>query len=98
MWLMWLNIAWTCGLVIVCYLMRRYRKERAEFIMQGIDSLRSSETAVVSLCGRVDGSEAVCVIDLWTGFNEQCFYNDTLEGAIAHAMEARDVSRRRKGL
>jgi hypothetical protein len=61
-----------------------------------LDALMTNHTAIISISKIDETSLSVSVIADWTEYAEQCFFSDTLEGAIAMAIEHKATCEKRK--
>jgi hypothetical protein len=96
MWQVIFCAAVSLAVFVIMWLVRRRQtkaQHRAARIVRSLDNLMQSETGLLSFSCSVEGYEAVCVSDTWTGWAEQCFYNTTLEGALEDAIRSRDECR-----
>jgi len=83
--------------VIVYSLVLIWRTERdAPTIGDLLHELLSNHTAIISVSKIDETSLSVSVVADWTGYAEQCFFSDTLEGAIAMAIEHKANAENRK--
>lgn len=54
-----------------------------------LHDLLTNHTAVISISRIDETSLCVSVVADWTGYTEQCFFNETMEGAVAMALAKR---------
>ncbi len=61
-----------------------------------LDALMTNHTAIISISKIDETSLCVSIVADWTEYAEQCFFNDTLEGALSMAIEHRAIAETRK--
>lgn len=61
-----------------------------------LDALLTNHTAIVSISKIDETSISVSIVADWTGYAEQCFFNETLEGALSMAIEHKAKAEKRK--
>lgn len=65
-------------------------------ISELLDDLLTNHTAIISISRIDETSICVSVVADWTGYTEQCFFNETMEGAVAMALEHKATCEKRK--
>lgn len=75
-----------------------YRGESPE--SQSVDemlgTLLTNHTAIISISKIDETSVCVSIVADWTEYAEQCFFNETLEGALSMAIEHKAKAENRK--
>jgi hypothetical protein len=61
-----------------------------------LDALMTNHTAIVSISKIDETSLSVSIVADWTEYADQCFFNETLEGALAMAIEHKANAENRK--
>jgi hypothetical protein len=61
-----------------------------------LDALLTNHTAIISISKIDETSVCVSIVADWTEYAEQCFFNETLEGALSMAIEHKAKAENRK--
>lgn len=61
-----------------------------------LDALMTNHTAIVSISKIDETSISVSIVADWTEYADQCFFNETLEGALSMAIEHKAKTEKRK--
>jgi hypothetical protein len=90
------NLA-TLIFVIVYSLVLIWRAEKdAPSVGDLLYDLLTNHTAIISISKIDETSVCVSIVADWTEYAEQCFFNETLEGALSMAIEHKAKAENRK--
>lgn len=61
-----------------------------------LDSLMTNHTVIISISKIDETSLCVSIVADWTGYAEQCFFNETIDAALAMAVDHKAKCEKRK--
>lgn len=65
----------------------RVESPASQSVDEMLDSLMTNHTVIISISKIDETSLCVSVVADWTGYAEQCFFNETIDAALAMAVE-----------
>jgi len=90
------NVAALIFVIVYSFVMIWRAEKDAPSVGDLLHDLMTNHTAIVSISKIDETAISVSIVADWTGYAEQCFFNATMEGALAMAIEHKVKAENRK--